>query len=137
MSSRIQSHKSFNSRQVASSAMNPEKAQRIEKTVGYTLLIIGLILIILPAALALSIFLNGAHVPLLIPTPTSEDGFAQAVTDFSNVCLIFFIFIITVWAGSIVSSRGVTMVKDVRLKLAKRSLKEVAETLEKVQDETP
>lgn len=117
--------------------MNPEKAQRIEKTVGYTLLIIGLILIILPAALALSIFLNGTHVPLLIPTPTSEDGFAQAVTDFSNVCLIFFIFIITVWAGSIVSSRGVTMVKDVRLKLAKRSLKEVAETLEKVQDETP
>lgn len=117
--------------------MNPEKAQKMEKTVGYTLLVIGLILIVLPAVLALSIFFNGTRIPLLIPTSTSEDGFAVAATDFSNVCLIFFIFIITVWAGSIVSSRGVTMVKDVRLKLAKRSLKEVAETLQKVEDEAP
>jgi hypothetical protein len=117
--------------------MKSEKAQRIEKIVGYTLLAVGLILIIFPALLALSIFLNGSRVPLLIPTPASEDGFAEAVADFSNVCLIFFIFIITVWAGSIASSRGVTMVKDVRLKLARKSLKEVAETLEKIEDESP
>jgi hypothetical protein len=39
-----------------------------------------------------------------------------------------------VWAGSIVTSRGVTMIKDVRLKLARRSLKEAADTIEKVED---
>lgn len=116
--------------------MKPEKAQKIEKTVGYVLLAIGLVLIISPAILALSILLNGLRVPFLIPAHTTADGFAQAIADFSNVCLIFFIFIIAVWAGSIASSRGVTMVKDVRLKLAKKSLKEVAETLEKVEDES-
>lgn len=45
--------------------MNPEKAQKMEKTVGYTLLVIGLILIVLPAVLALSIFFNGTRIPLL------------------------------------------------------------------------
>jgi hypothetical protein len=116
--------------------MDHQKVRRIEKNVGYILLAVGLILIIFPALLALSIFLTGATVPQMVPKPTSEQGeLARAVADFSNVCLIFFIFIILVWAGSIVSSRGVTMVKDVRLKLAKKSLKEVADTIEKVDDE--
>ena len=116
--------------------MKPEKLQKIEKTSGYVLLVLGLVLIILPAILALSIFLNAVHVPQLVPSSVIEqDGFAQAFADFSNVCLIFFIFIIVIWAGSIVSSRGVTMIKDVRLKLAKKSLKEAAETIEKLEDE--
>ncbi len=116
--------------------MKPEKAQKIEKTAGYTLLIIGLFLLIFPAALALSILLSGSNIPRLVPMLTDpQDSFARAFADFSNVCMIFFILIIVVWAGSIVSSRGVTMIKDVRLKLAKRSLKEVAETVEKLEDE--
>jgi hypothetical protein len=41
---------------------------------------------------------------------------------------------VVVWTGSLPSNRGVTMVKDVRLKLAKKSLREVAETLRKVED---
>lgn len=117
--------------------MNHQRARIIEKNVGYTLLAIGLVLIIFPALLALSIFLTGATVPQLMPEPSSEQGeLPMAVADFSNVCLIFFIFAILIWAGSIVSSRGVTMVKDVRLKLAKRSLKEAAGAIEKLEDES-
>jgi len=113
--------------------MKPEKA---EKIVGYTLLIIGLVLIILPAILALSIFLNGTHVPQLVPIPSQdENGFAAATATFSNVCLIFFIFIIAVWAGSIISSRGVAMEKNVKLKLVRKSLKEAAEAAEKIETE--
>jgi hypothetical protein len=54
---------------------------------------------------------------------------------FSNVCLIFFIFIIMVWAGSILSSRGVTMIKDVKLKLVRKGLQEAAEAAEKIENE--
>ena len=117
--------------------MDHQRARIIEKNVGYTLLAIGLILIIFPALLILSIFLTGATVPQMVPKPSSEQGeLASAIADFSNVCLIFFIFMILVWAGSIVSSRGVTMVKDVRLKLAKKSLKEATDAIEKVEDES-
>jgi sterol desaturase/sphingolipid hydroxylase (fatty acid hydroxylase superfamily) len=112
--------------------MTTEDAKRLEKrekTVGYILLVIGLIFIILPAALALWMFLASAQ-PQLVPIPTaSEDEFTKAFATFSNVCLIFFIFIIILWAGSIISSRAVTMIKDVKLKLVKKSLNEAAEAI--------
>jgi hypothetical protein len=107
-----------------------EKAWKIEKIAGYLLLAVGLVFIILPACLALWIFLNGAQVPQLVPVPaTQETEFTKAMATFSNVCLIFFIFIVMVWAGSIVSTRGVTLVKDVKLKLVKKSLDEATDAI--------
>jgi len=47
----------------------------------------------------------------------------------------FFIFIIIVWAGSIISSRGVTMIKDVKLKLVRKSPSEVAEAVKKEEED--
>lgn len=115
--------------------MKPEKALRIEKSVGYALLGLGLALIIIAVVLALLVLLGALHVPELIPAITDEqDAFAQAFAAFSNACLIFFTLVIVVWAGSIVTSRGVTMVKDVRLKFARKSLREVAEAVEKVEN---
>lgn len=112
------------------------KPERAEKIVGYVLLTVGLILIITPAILALAIFLSGAHVPQLVPVPAgNESGLTTAIATFSNVCLIFFIFILSIWAGSIISSRGVTMEKDVKLKLVRKSLREVVEAVEKVDTE--
>ena len=113
--------------------MKPEK--KAEKITGYTLLVIGLILIIIPALLALSMFLSGAQIPQLVPVPTGETNEStKSIVIFSNVCLIFFIFIIIVWAGSIISSRGLTLIKDVKLKLVGKSLQEAAEVAEKVKD---
>lgn len=43
--------------------MKPEKAQKIEKGTGYALLVLGLILIIIPALMAFYIFLTGGQVP--------------------------------------------------------------------------
>jgi len=107
--------------------MDPRKA---EKVTGYVMLTIGIVLIVIPAVLALVTFLNGAKVPQFVPTPTGDsDSFATAFATFSNVCLIFFMFITLVWAGSIVSSRGVTMIKDVKLKLVRRNLGEVSEAV--------
>jgi len=113
-----------------------EKAWKIEKTAGYLLLAVGLIFIILPACLALWVFLNGAQVPQLVPVPSAQEAeLTKAIATFSNVCLIFFIFIIMVWAGSIVSTRGVTLVKDVKLKLVKKSLDEATDAINKEETE--
>jgi hypothetical protein len=103
----------------------------MEKITGYVLLAIGLILIIVAASLVISIFLNGIRIPQLVQISTATSDFVQAVATFSNVCLMFFIFTIIVWAGSIISSRGVTMIKDVRLKLVRKSLEEATETISK------
>jgi len=120
-----------------SAKTSEKKMEKIEKTTGYTLLIVGLLFIMIPALLVLWMFLTGAQFPQLIPTLTGEsDGFAKAFASFGNVCLIFFIFLVIVWSGSIISSRGVTMIKDVKLNLMRKSLKEAAEIAEKLEEET-
>jgi hypothetical protein len=114
--------------------MEPERTQRIEKTTGYTLLIIGLFFILFPACLALVMFLKGTPIPQLVPILTiSEDASARALAIFANVCMVFFILLIVVWVGSILTSRGVTMIKDVKLKLVGRSLKEAVSTTGKAE----
>ncbi|MDH5481304.1 MAG: hypothetical protein OEY22_00280 [Candidatus Bathyarchaeota archaeon] len=116
--------------------MNTKKAQKIEKTTGYTLLVIGLILMIIPAALLLWMFLSGAQIPQLVPISTEETSeIVKSIIVFSNACIMFFVFIIIVWAGSIISSRGVTMIKDVRLRLIRKSLRESAEAADKAGSE--
>jgi uncharacterized membrane protein YdbT with pleckstrin-like domain len=113
--------------------MKPQKkAEKIEKNTGYSLLIVGLILIIVPTLVAFAMFLIGSQIPQLVPVSSSEtDAYVRATAIFSNVCLIIFIFIVIVWAGSIVTTRGVTMIKDVKLKLVRKSLREMAEIAEK------
>ncbi|MEM4704588.1 MAG: hypothetical protein QXJ02_05930 [Candidatus Bathyarchaeia archaeon] len=87
--------------------------ERAEKATGYFLLAVGLVFIILPACLALWVFLSGTQIPQLIPQPTGADSdFHRALVAFSNACLIFFLFIIMVWAGSIMTTRGITLIKD-------------------------
>jgi hypothetical protein len=136
LSSRKVSHKSFNIRGKLSFSMKPEKAQKIEKGTGYALLVLGLILIIIPALMAFYIFLTGGQVPQFVPVPAGQENeFAEALAAFSDVCMLFFIFIIIVWAGSIISSRGVTMIKDVKLKLVRKSLSEVAEAVKKEEED--
>lgn len=107
------------------------KVEKPEKIVGYVLLVIGLIFIALAATLAYLLFSSGAEIPQFVPVPADgENGFAKAFAAFSNVCLIFFVFIVIVWAGSIISSRGVTLIKEIKLKIVKGSLGEEVEVLE-------
>jgi hypothetical protein len=114
--------------------MQPEKAQRLEKTAGYSLLAVGLLFIIVPACLALVMYLTSAKIPQLVPpVVVGAEPVARALLQMANAGVVFFIFAITVWAGSILTSRGVMMIKDVKLKLVGRSLKEAASTAKKVQ----
>ena len=109
---------------------------KAEKISGYTMLAVGLALIIASALLAFWMFLSGAQIPQFVPIPSEETSeTVKSMIIFSNVCAIFFIFIIIVWAGSIVTSRGVALIKDVKLKLVGKNLREAAETAEKVKGE--
>jgi protein-S-isoprenylcysteine O-methyltransferase Ste14 len=117
--------------------MKPQKrAEKAEKISGYTLLAVGFILIIIAVVLAVLMLFGVMQVPQLVQAPSGETSdYVKSLAIFSNVCLIFFIYIIMVWAGSILSSRGVTMIKDVKLKLVRKGIQEAAETAEKVETE--
>jgi uncharacterized membrane protein len=104
------------------------KIEKPEKIVGYALLVIGLFFIILSAWLAYSIFSSGTKIPQFVQMPPGGNGgFGEAFAIFSNVCLVFFILVIIMWAGSIISNRGIALIKEVKLKVTKESLGEVAE----------
>jgi hypothetical protein len=110
--------------------MKPEK--KAEKIVGYVLLAFGLVLIVIPAILAIITFTSQSKIPQFIQVPAGASDFIEAMAVFSNACVFFFLFIIIVWAGSIITSRGVSIIKDVKLKLVSKSLKEAVEAAEKV-----
>jgi len=112
--------------------MKPEK--KAEKIVGYVLLALGLILIIIPAVLAIITFLNQSQIPQFIQIPNEVSDFVKAMAVFTNACVFFFLLIVIVWAGSIISTRGVAMIKETKLKLVSKSLKEAVETAEKVKE---
>jgi hypothetical protein len=111
------------------------KSEKVEKIVGYAFLAFGLALIVFAAIFALWVFLAGVQIPQFVPVPTAEqDSFARAFAFFSNVCLAFFLLVIVVWGGAIVTSRGVTLVKDVKLKLMRKSLREAADAADKAEE---
>jgi len=112
--------------------MKPEK--KAEKIVGYVLLALGLILIIIPVVLAIITFLNQSQIPQFIQIPNEASDFVKVMAVFTNACVFFFLFIVIVWAGSIITSRGVAIIKETKLKLVSKSLKEAVETAEKVKE---
>jgi len=105
------------------------RIEKPEKIVGYVVLVIGLIFIILAAILACLLFSSGTQIPEFVQIPT-EGEFAKAVATVSNVCLVF-IFIVIIWAGSIISSRGITLIKEIKLKIVEGSLGEEVEIVKK------
>jgi len=111
------------------------KIEKPEQIIGYVVLVIGLIFIILAAILAYLLFASGTQIPQFVPVPTEgEDEFAKALTNIGNVFLLFFIFIVIIWAGSIISSRGITLIKEIKLKIVEGSLGEEVEIVKKEKD---
>jgi len=99
-------------------------------------LVIGLVFIILAAILAYLLFSSGTQIPEFVPVPTEGEGeFAKALGNLSNVCLVFFIFTVIIWAGSIISRRGITLIKEIKLKIVEGSLGEEVEIVKKEETE--
>ena len=109
---------------------------RSEKVVGYVLLAVGLVFVVFPTWLAYSILLGQRILPQLVPA-SGTDTMSMAISSMINVLSVFFILIIVVWAGSIISSRGVTLVREVRLKVARDSVGEEMVVVKKEEAEKP
>ena len=93
-------------------------------------LVIGLIFIILAAILACLPFSSGTQIPEFVQIPT-EGEFAKAIATISNVYPVFFVFIVIIWTDSIISSRGITLMKEIKLKIVEGSLGEEVEVTKK------
>jgi hypothetical protein len=107
-----------------------------EKIVGYVLLAVGLVLVVFPMWLAYSFLLGGRGLPQLIPA-SGTDETSAFFSEILNVLFTFFILIIVTWAGSIISSRGVTLIREVRLKVARESVSEDLVVVKKEEAEKP
>ena len=103
-----------------------------EKIVGYVLLAVGLVFVIFPTWLAYSILLGGNSLPELVPSSGSDSTIALV-----NVLSVFSILTIVVWAGSIISSRGVTLIREVRLKVIREDIGEEVLVVKKEEAEKP
>lgn len=107
-----------------------------EKIVGYVLLAVGLVFVVFPMWLAYSILLGGRGLPELVPS-SGTDSTSVSPSSLINVLSVFFILIIVVWAASIISSRGVTLIREVRLKVARESVGEEVLVVKKEEAEKP
>jgi hypothetical protein len=108
-----------------------------EKIVGYILLAVGLVFVVYPMWLAYSFLLGGRGLPNLVPPSSGTDSTSVIFSPLINIMLVFFLLIIVVWAGSIISSRGVTLIREVRLKVARESVSEDVLVVKKEEAEKP
>jgi hypothetical protein len=106
------------------------RIEKPEKIVGYVVLVVEFIFIILAAILACLLVSSGTQIPEFVQIPT-EGEFAKAVATVSNVYLVFFILIIIIWAGSIISSRRITLIKEIKLKIVEGNLGEEVQIIKK------
>jgi hypothetical protein len=103
-----------------------------EKIIGYVLLAVGLVFVVFPTWLGYSILLGGNGLPELVPSSSTD--FTSGI---ANVLSVALILIIVLWAGSIISSRGVTLIREVRLKVIREDVGEEVSVVKKEEAEKP
>jgi len=107
-----------------------------EKILGYILLAVGLFLVVFPIWQEYSLLYSGRGLPQLIPA-IGTDQMGIFFSNLLNILTTFSIFGIIVWAGSILSSRGVTLIREVSLKVARESVSEDILVVKKEEGEKP
>lgn len=98
---------------------------KVAEKVGFVVLFIGLIFVVLAALLAFLTFTGMKALPQLIPQGDSDLNVALA-----NTLAFFAILAIITWVGSIITSRGVTLIKEINLKVLRESFGIEAEQAE-------
>ncbi len=123
--------------------------EKPEKTVGYVLLAVGLVLAIIPVYFGISVLFSGSSaIPEILKAPTvSFDaaripvGDGEVIIPISevdvneiieslfpavNLALFLMIAVILISAGSVIMGKGVSLIKEVKLK----AVSEVSEEIE-------
>ena len=117
------------------------------KIVGYALLAIGLIVVLIPAYFGISILLRGASaIPKILETPVLSDNITAsnstiistsslnsiigATFPAVNVVLLLVLSLLLIYAGGVIMGKGVSLVKEIKLKAVREAVKEVSEEIE-------
>jgi len=128
--------------------MKSKILEKPDKIVGYVLLIIGLIVVIIPTYFGISvIFTGGSAIPKILETPVLSD--ATTPTDNAtillpistadinemiektfpaiNLGLFLALSVILISAGSVIMGKGVSLIKEMKLRTVKEAVKEIGE----------
>jgi predicted membrane protein len=117
------------------------------KIIGYVLLIVGLIVVIIAPIFAISILFNGAsaipkilETPVLSNTTTTSNGTLISTSNLNqiigavfpavNVVLLLLIALILIYAGGVIMGKGVSLIKEIKLRAVREAVKEVSEEVE-------
>jgi hypothetical protein len=128
--------------------MKSKILEKPEKIVGYVLLIIGLIVVIIPTYFGVSvIFTGGSAIPRILETPVLSDATTPAnnatvllpisTADINeiiektfpaiNLGLFLALSVILISAGSVIMGKGVSLIKEIKLRAVREAAKEIGE----------
>lgn len=83
----------------------------MSKNVGYVVLGVGIALIVVSFAYALLSMLNQ---PLIPSSSNVAEAIGLAIAPLMNACIKVLFLGVMIWAGSIVSARGISLIKPER-----------------------
>ena len=137
------------------------KIEKPEKIVGYLLLVVGLAVVIIPTYIGISIIFTGnsaipkiletpnisldnitipmGNTTIVIPIPLSTAEINEIIDKtFSivNLTLFLAISVVLISAGGGIMGKGVSLIKEIRLRAVKESVKEISEELRVEEEET-
>ena len=137
------------------------KIEKPEKIVGYVLLVVGLAVVIIPTYIGISIIFTGnsaipkiletpnisldnitipmGNTTVVIPIPLSTAEINEIIDKtFSivNLTLFLAISVILISAGGGIMGKGVSLIKEIRLRAVKESVKEISEEIRVEEEET-
>ena len=137
------------------------KIEKPEKIVGYLLLVFGLAVVLIPTYIGISIIFTGnsaipkiletpsisldnitipmGNTTIVIPIPISTAEINEIIDKtFSivNLTLFLAISVVLISAGGGIMGKGVSLIKEIRLRAVKASVKEISEELRVEEEET-
>jgi len=128
--------------------MKSKILEKPEKIVGYVLLIIGLIVVIIPVYFGVSVIFTGASaIPKILETPVLSDATTPtnnvtvllpiSTADINemiektfpaiNLGLFLALSVILISAGSVIMGKGVSLIKEIKLRAVREAVKEIGE----------
>jgi hypothetical protein len=126
----------------------------LRKIVGYVLVVIGLIVVIIPPYLGISILFRGdSAIPNILQSPVLSNSTTNsnsaiistanlnqiigATFPAVNVVLLFILSIILIYAGGVIMGKGVGLIKEIKLRAVRDAVKEVSEDIEVKKEKAP
>jgi hypothetical protein len=123
------------------------------KIIGYVLLVLGLVFVVIPPVFGISVIVSGGSaVPKILETPvlsgnssasnstfistSNLNSIIAAVFPAVNLVLLFVLSLILIYAGGLIMSRGVSLIKEIKLTAVRGAVKEVSEEVD-VRKEKP